>query len=119
MSSGDDVALVHNRHAVAELLRLVHEVRDEDDGGPLADLLDGSHAIRRPAGSSPAVILSRKTTSGGLTTPRDDQALALPAGKGGGGGFPLLRQAPLLEQGRQPIARGETGEQVHASQTLS
>ena len=46
---GDDDALVHHRHAVAEAVRLVHEVRDQDDRrAAVADALDELPA-RAPA----------------------------------------------------------------------
>ena len=61
--------MVHDRHAVAQGLRLLHVVRRHQDRPALAlSRRMTLHRLSRAAGSRPVVGSSRKTTSGSLTS---------------------------------------------------
>ena len=66
----DDLAVVHDRHAIAQPLGLVHVVRGEQDGAAASrgSRRRRSQSWRRDCGSSPVVGSSRNSSSGSPTS---------------------------------------------------
>ena len=110
---GDDLAVIDDGHPVAQALRLLHEMRRQEDGRALfADaphlLPHGPPCLWVQAGGQ---LIQEGQVRVVDQRQRDKDPLLLPTGKLGEMGIPLVCQAHLLQQelpvDRAPVERGK------------